>query len=166
MLKSELTDVSKSGPISTITIAVSSFIGVLLGGTLSDRWVQKNLRGRVYTGAIGLGMTIPSLLLLGCGHHIVAVVGAGLCSVSVSESLMQTICRSSASLSSAKQRATAYGVMNMIGVFAGAFITDLLGQWSDGGDLGLGFSMLAIVVAAALCAQLTSCAPKPTMLNN
>lgn len=32
---------SEAGPISTITIAVSSFIGVILGGILSDRWVQK-----------------------------------------------------------------------------------------------------------------------------
>ena len=46
---------SQAGPLSTITIAVSSFIGVLLGGILSDKWVQKNIRGRVYTGAIGLG---------------------------------------------------------------------------------------------------------------
>lgn len=69
---------SQAGPISTITIAVSSFIGVLIGGPLSDKWVQKNLRGRVYTGAIGLGLTIPSLLLLGFGHNLVAVVGAGL----------------------------------------------------------------------------------------
>lgn len=58
---------SQAGPMSTITIALSSFIGVILGGTLSDKWVQKNIRGRVYTGAIGLGLTIPSLLLLGSG---------------------------------------------------------------------------------------------------
>ena len=32
---------SEAGPISTITIAVSSFIGVLLGGTLSDRWYKR-----------------------------------------------------------------------------------------------------------------------------
>ena len=67
---------SQAGPMSTITIALSSFIGVILGGTLSDKWVQKNIRGRVYTGAIGLGLTIPSLLLLGFGHSFVAVVGA------------------------------------------------------------------------------------------
>ena len=46
---------AEAGPISTITIAFSSFVGVILGGILSDRWVQKNIRGRVYTGAIGLG---------------------------------------------------------------------------------------------------------------
>ena len=50
---------------------------------------------------------------------------------------------------SSKYRATAYGIMNMTGVFAGAFITDLLGKWTDGGNLGLGFAMLAIIVLPA-----------------
>lgn len=64
--------------LSTITIAFSSFIGGIAGGILSDRWVLKNIRGRVYTGVIGLGLTIPALLLLGFGHSLVAVVGAGM----------------------------------------------------------------------------------------
>lgn len=64
---------SQAGPMSTITIALSSFIGVILGGTLSDKWVQKNIRGRVYTGAIGLGLTIPSLLLLGFGLSLIHI---------------------------------------------------------------------------------------------
>lgn len=90
---------SQAGPMSTITIALSSFIGVILGGTLSDKWVQKNIRGRVYTGAIGLGLTIPSLLLLGFGHSFVAVVGAGLLLVSVMVFLMLIICLFFVSLS-------------------------------------------------------------------
>ena len=151
---------SQAGPLSTITIAVSSFIGVLTGGLLSDKWVQRNLRGRIYTGAIGLGLTIPSLLLLGFGHSLVAVVGAGLL-FGIGYGIfdannMPILCQ----FVSAKQRATAYGVMNMTGVFAGAAITDLLGQWSDGGNLGMGFAMLAIVVAVALCAQLYFLRPK------
>lgn len=151
---------SQAGPLSTITIAVSSFIGVLTGGILSDKWVQRNLRGRIYTGAIGLGLTIPSLLLLGFGHNLVAVVGAGLL-FGIGYGIfdannMPILCQ----FVSAKQRATAYGVMNMTGVFAGAAITDLLGQWSDGGNLGLGFAMLAIVVAIALYVQLYFLRPK------
>lgn len=151
---------SQAGPLSTITIAVSSFLGVIIGGTLSDRWVQKNLRGRVYTGAIGLGLTIPSLLLLGYGHSIVAVVGAGLL-FGIGYGMFDTnnmpiLCQ----FVSAKQKATAYGIMNMVGVFAGAFITSLLGQWTDGGNLGSGFAMLAIVVAVALALQLYFLRPK------
>ena len=151
---------SQAGPISTITIAVSSFIGVLIGGPLSDKWVQKNLRGRVYTGAIGLGLTIPSLLLLGFGHNLVAVVGAGLL-FGIRYGIFDTnnmpiLCQ----FVSRKQRATAYGVMNMIGVSAGAFITHLLGRWGDSGNLGAGFAMLAIVVAIALGVQLYFLRPK------
>lgn len=149
---------SQAGPISTITIAVSSFIGVLIGGPLSG--VQKNLRGRVYTGAIGLGLTIPSLLLLGFGHNLVAVVGAGLL-FGIGYGIFDTnnmpiLCQ----FVSHKQRATAYGVMNMIGVSAGAFITHLLGRWGDSGNLGAGFAMLAIVVAIALGVQLYFLRPK------
>ena len=151
---------SQAGPISTITIAVSSFIGVLIGGPLSDKWVQKNLRGRVYTGAIGLGLTIPSLLLLGFGHNLVAVVGAGLL-FGIGYGIFDTnnmpiLCQ----FVSHKQRATAYGVMNMIGVSAGAFITHLLGRWGDSGNLGAGFAMLTIVVAIALGIQLYFLRPK------
>ena len=69
---------AEAGPISTITIAASSFVGVIFGGILSDRWVRRNLRGRIYTGAIGLALTVPSLLLLGYSHSFVGVVGAGL----------------------------------------------------------------------------------------
>lgn len=145
---------SEAGPISTITIAVSSFIGVLAGGVLSDRWVQKNIRGRVYTGAIGLGLTIPALLLLGFGHSLIAVVGAGLLfgiGYGVFDANnMPILCQ----FVSAKHRATAYGIMNMTGVFAGAAITELLGKWTDGGNLGLGFALLSIVVLVALGLQL------------
>ena len=70
-------DMTAAGPMSTITISVSSFIGVICGGILSDRWAQRNVRGRIYTSAIGLSLTIPALLLLGFGHSVVGVEGIG-----------------------------------------------------------------------------------------
>ena len=151
---------SEAGPLSTITIALSSFIGVIAGGILSDKWVRKNLRGRVYTGAIGLGMTIPALMLLGFGHNVVGIVGAGLL-FGIGYGIfdannMPILCQ----FVSVKQRATAYGIMNMTGVFAGAAVTSLLGQWTDGGNLGLGFAMLGIVVLIALGLQLYFLRPK------
>lgn len=151
---------SEAGPISTITIAFSSFIGVIIGGILSDRWVQKNIRGRVYTGAIGLGLTVPALLLLGFGHSFVSVVGAGLL-FGVGFGIfdannMPILCQ----FVSAKHRATAYGVMNMTGVFAGAAVTELLGKWTDGGNLGQGFAMLSVIVLIALSLQLYFLRPK------
>ncbi|MCI7311066.1 MAG: MFS transporter [Prevotella sp.] len=152
-------DMTLAGPMSTITIAVSCFVGVIIGGIMSDRWVQRNIRGRIYTSAIGLSMTIPALLLLGLGHSMPAVIGAGvLFGVGFGifdANNMPILCQ----IISAKYRATAYGIMNMTGVFAGAAVTHVLGQWSDSGNLGLGFAFLGAVVAVALVLQLAFLRP-------
>ena len=152
-------DMALAGPMSTITIAASSFVGVLLGGVLSDKWVLRNIRGRIYTSAIGLGMTIPALILLGFGHSVVAVVGAGMLFGigfgMFDANNMPILCQ----IISAKYRATAYGVMNMVGVFAGAAVTHLLGKWTDGGNLGMGFAVLGGIVIVALVLQLACLRP-------
>lgn len=145
---------AQAGPISTITIAASSFIGVLLGGSLSDRWVKKNLKGRIYTSAIGLALMIPALVLIGLGHGMAAAVGAGVC-FGVGYGMFDTnnmpiLCQ----FVSTKNRATAYGLMNMVGVFAGAIITKVLGKWADQGNLGLGFALMACVITLALALQI------------
>lgn len=152
-------EMAQAGPMSTITIAASSFVGVLLGGVLSDKWVLRNIRGRIYTSAIGLGMTIPALVLLGFGHSVVAVVGAGMLFGigfgMFDANNMPILCQ----IISAKYRATAYGIMNMVGVFAGAAVTHLLGKWTDGGNLGMGFAVLGGIVIVALVLQLACLRP-------
>lgn len=152
-------EMAQAGPMSTITIAASSFVGVLLGGVMSDKWVLRNIRGRIYTSAIGLGMTIPALVLLGFGHSVVAVVGAGMLFGigfgMFDANNMPILCQ----IISAKYRATAYGVMNMVGVFAGAAVTQLLGKWTDGGNLGMGFAVLGGIVIVALVLQLVCLRP-------
>lgn len=151
---------AQAGPMATITIAFSSFVGVVFGGILSDRWVRKNIKGRIYTGAIGLSLTIPSLLLLGFGDSIFEVLSAGvLFGIGFGmfdANNMPILCQ----FVSVRQRATAYGVMNMVGVFAGAMITSALGSWSDDGNLGMGFALLAAVVAFAVVIQLYSLRPQ------
>jgi MFS transporter, ACS family, D-galactonate transporter len=153
-------EMSSAGPLSTITIAASSFLGVIFGGILSDRWVRKNIRGRIYTSAIGLGLTIPSLLLIGFGHSLFHVIGAAFCFGfgygMFDANNMPILCQ----FVSSKHRATAYGLMNMTGVFAGAFITDVLGKSTDAGNLGKDFAMLAGIVVIALVIQLAFLRPK------
>lgn len=153
-------DMAKAGPLSTITIAASSFIGVIFGGVLSDKWVQKNSRGRIYTSAIGLGLTIPALMLIGFGQSLLSVIGAAFCFGfgygMFDANNMPILCQ----FVSRKYRATAYGLMNMVGVFAGAFITDLLGKSTDAGNLGKDFAMLAGIIGVALIIQLLFLRPK------
>lgn len=151
---------AEAGPMSTITIALSSFCGVVAGGILSDRWVQRNIRGRIYISAIGLGLTIPALFLLGFGHNTIGVIAAGMLfgiGFGIFDANnMPILCQ----FVSPKYRATAYGIMNMTGVFAGAMVTKVLGKWSDDGNLGLGFALLSVVVAVAIALQLLFLKPK------
>ena len=151
----------RAGIISTLTIASASFAGVILGGRLSDSWVKKNMRGRVYTGAIGLGLTIPALILLGLGHSMAPLIGAGLL-FGVGYGMfdannMPILCQ----FISSRYRATAYGIMNMTGVAMGAIVTTLLGRWKDGGvSLGVSFATLGLIVIVALILQLVFLRPK------
>lgn len=153
-------DMAQAGPLSTISIAASSFVGVIFGGLLSDRWVQRNVRGRIYTSAIGLSLTIPSLLLIGFGGSLLSVVGAALCFGlgygMFDANNMPILCQ----FVSARNRATAYGIMNMTGVFAGAFVTNWLGKSMDNGHLGSDFALLAGIVLVALIVQLAFLKPK------
>lgn len=149
-----------AGPLSTFVLAVSSFIGaVFIGGPLSDRWVQKNVRGRVFTSAIGLALTIPSLILLGYGHTLVTVVGAGILFGMgfgmFDANNMPILCQ----FVPKKLRGTAYGFMNMVGVFAGAAVTQVLGSFKDQGNFGFGFVILSAIVLLALIFQLSFLRP-------
>lgn len=154
-------EMSQAGPMSTITIAASSFLGVILGGVLSDRWVKRNLKGRVYTSALGLSMMIPSLVLLGTSHQVLGVVMAGML-FGIGYGMFDTnnmpiLCQ----FVSAKYRATAYGIMNMVGVAFGAVVTQLLGKLKDEGmDLGVSFAFMGAIVAVAIILQLVCLKPK------
>ena len=154
-------DMSIAGPVSTISIAFSSLLGVLLGGLLSDWWVQKNIRARIFTSAIGLALMIPALVSLGFGNSIIYLVvaallfglGFGMFDANNMPILCQFVPQSA--------RATAYGLMNMTGVFAGALITDLLGRSVDAGNLSTDFLWMALVVFLVLTLQLIFL--KPTL---
>ncbi len=141
-----------AGPVATITIALSSFIGVMVGGLLSDKWVKRNLKGRVYTSAIGLCMMIPALVLMGLGHGLVPAIASGLI-FGLGYGMFDTnnmpiLCQFVPS----RLRATAYGFMNMVGVGMGALCTTLLGKIPN---LGLSFAILGGVTALALVLQLS-----------
>ncbi|MDD3658280.1 MAG: MFS transporter [Lascolabacillus sp.] len=159
-------EMAKAGPMATISIAIASFFGVLIGGPLSDKWVQKNIRGRIYTSVIGLTLTIPSLILLGYGHSYVGLIGAavlfGIGFGMFDTNNMPILCQ----IIPQKLRATAYGIMNMMGVFAGYIVTLMLGSSTDAGNLGADFSKLSIVVLVAVVLMLIFVKPKPELTYN
>ena len=153
-------DMTQAGPMATITIAMASLVGVLLGGYLSDKWVQKHLKGRIYTGILGLSLTLPALLFLGLGNSLFSTIigalffglGFGMFDVNNMPILCQFV--------SSRYRATGYGLMNLVGISSGALITGLLGKSADSGNLGRDFLMMIIPILIAIVLQLVVLKPK------
>lgn len=153
-------DMVWAGPVATISIAFASFVGVMVGGPMADRWSRKNLKGRIYTSSIGLSLMIPSLVLMGYGTSLVAAVGAGILFGFgyglFDANNMPILCQ----FVSDRSRGTAYGIMNMSGLFIGALATNVLGTLADQGLMGLGFVFMAGALVLALVAQLVVLKPK------
>jgi ACS family D-galactonate transporter-like MFS transporter len=155
-------EMSKAGPLCTITVAMSSFAGVIAGGILADRWVMRNLRGRIFTGAIGLSLTIPALFLLGFGNGLAVILTGGIMFGlgfgMFDTNSMPILCQ----FVSPANRAAGYGLMNMAGIFVGAFTTNLLGKSTDAGNLGHDLALMAIPVAVAIILLLATLRPAVT----
>jgi MFS family permease len=151
---------SIAGPLTTISISSSSLFGVIVGGYFSDKWVQQNIRARVYIGALGLSLMIPALLLLGYSNSIVIVFAAasmfGFGFGMFDTNNMPILCQ----FVPANSRATAYGFLNTAGIFAGAVITDYLGKSRDAGNLNRDFAALAGIVVVVIVLQLLFLKPK------
>ena len=107
-----------------------------------------------------MALTIPSLLLLGFGSTLLHLIGAAFCfgfGYGIFDANnMPILCQ----FVSMKSRATGYGLMNMAGLFAGAFITNIFGKSTDAGNLGRDFAMLAGIVLVVVIVQLYFLRPK------
>jgi MFS family permease len=113
-----------------------------------------------------LALTVPALILLGFGNSLLTIVGGGIC-FGIGYGMfdannMPVLCQ----FVSPRYRATAYGIMNMTGVFFGAAVTGVLGKSTDAGRLGESFALLAGVVCIALVIQLKFLRPKTAGVLN
>jgi MFS family permease len=138
----------KEGPAglcATGYIQIASFAGVVLGGALADRWMRTDLRGRIYTSAIGVFLCVPALVGLGYTWSLGAAVafmilfglGWGFFDCNNMPILCQIACP--------EHRATGYGFMNMVSISVGAGVTVVLG-WMR--DQGIPFSLAFLLSAA------------------
>lgn len=149
-------------PLSTIVIAASGFIGVIGGGLIADRWARYHVRGRIFTGAIGLSLTIPALLALGSGGSPALALGAavlyGIGFGLFDANNMPVLCQ----FVPPRLRAAGYGFMNLVGVSAGALATEVIGKLDQAGHLARGIGWLAVPVVVAVGLVLLL---RPTTLN-
>ena len=152
----------KEGPAglsATGYIQIASFAGVLLGGALADRWMRANLRGRIYTSAIGVFLCVPALLGLGYAWSLGAAIffmclfGLGWGFFDCNN--MPILCQ----IARPEHRATGYGFMNLVSISVGAGATVVFG-WMR--DRGIAFSFaFAICAAVALLSAVLILFVKP-----
>jgi len=137
----------KQGPAgmsATGYVTIAAFAGALLGGILADRAVRITSRGRIYVSALGTGLCVPALLLMGtAGSLPMALAGMvvfGLGFGIFDANNMPILCQ----IVRPEYRATGYGIMNMVSISAGAGFTVVMGAMRDRGiSLGAAFSVSA-----------------------
>ncbi len=117
----------KAGVSAILYVQIASIIGVLIGGTLADRWMKRTSRGRIFTSAIGMLFFLPALFSVGnAGTLTVAIVGLiifGLGWGFFDCNNMPILCQ----IVRPEWRATGYGLMNLVSISCGGF-----GDWAFG----------------------------------
>jgi MFS family permease len=149
----------KSGMAATGYVQLGSYAGVFVGGLLSDWWVRRNVRGRLYVVTIGICIGGPSLCLMASTEQFAfAIVGMLLYGVArgFSEAnVMPILCQ----IVSSKYRATGYGFLNMFSTFTGGAMIYIGGALRDA-HVNLSRVFIASAIGLII-AGLTMLAVKP-----
>jgi len=114
----------KAGVTAILYLQVAAVIGVMAGGWLSDAWMRRNIRGRIYVSAMGMAFIVPTLVGVGRAQTLgIAILflilfglGWGFFDCNNMPILSQIV--------RPKVRATGYGIMNMVSISFGG-----LGDW-------------------------------------
>jgi MFS family permease len=117
----------KSGVTATVYVQVAAIFAAIGGGWIADRWVNKNIRGRIYISAIGTALIICAMFGVGNAHTVLPAVaflvvfgvGWGFFDANGMPILSQ--------IARPHLRATGYGIMNFVSISAGG-----IADWSFG----------------------------------
>jgi MFS transporter, Spinster family, sphingosine-1-phosphate transporter len=139
-----------AGVSATAFIQVSSFIGVIVGGILADRWARINIRGRLYVPFIGFVIGGPFLFLMATtgifGIAIASIIIFGFAKGFHDSNFMPIISQ----VVDKRYRATGYGMMSFFSVITGAIMIYVGGALKDADiSLSLIFQISAVGVLIA-----------------
>ncbi len=117
----------EAGVAATVYWQSAAIVGVAFGGWLADRWMRLDIRGRIYTSAIGMALIVPAILGVGVAGSLASAVaclilfglGWGFFDGNNMPILSQIV--------RPEQRATGYGVMNLVSISCGG-----LADWGFG----------------------------------
>jgi len=111
----------QAGVSAVVYVQIASIVGVLVGGWLADKWMQRTSRGRIFTSALGMACFLPALFGVGNAPTLAVAVGFlmlfGLGWGFFDCNNMPILCQ----VVRPELRATAYGVMNLASISCGGF---------------------------------------------
>jgi predicted MFS family arabinose efflux permease len=139
-----------AGFAGTFYIQAGSLAGILVGGKLSDRWVARSPRGRLFTQALGLGLAAPFLFLTAYTGWFPLVIAAlaifGVGRGMFDANCMPVLCQ----IARADLRATGYGIFNLAGCIMGGIMAATAGALKDRFGLGIMFQAAAVCMSIAV----------------
>lgn len=143
-------NLGQAGISATGYIQIGSFIGVILGGVLADRWTRKNERGRLYMLIIGFTLGAPFLFLMASTNifwiAVVAMVIFGLAR-GFNDSNLMPILRQ---VADSRFIATGYGVLNFLSTIVGGLMIYVGGALKDAKvDLSIIYQIAAVIMLIA-----------------
>jgi len=140
-----------AGVSATAYWQVAAIGGALGGGFLADRWMRRNVRGRIYTSAIGTGLVVPAIV--GMGHSgslagaVAWLVVFGLGWGFFDGNNMPILCQ----VVRPGLRASGYGLMNLVSISCGGLADWGFGVLRDArAPLGTIFGLFALTAALAV----------------
>jgi MFS family permease len=120
-----------AGVSAVLWVQLAAVAGVILGGWLADRWMRSNARGRIFVCASGTMLFLPALFGIGNATTLnTAICCLGLFGLGwgfFDCNSMPILCQ----VTPARQRATAYGLMNLMSISCGGLADWLFGALRD-----------------------------------
>jgi MFS family permease len=136
----------QAGVAATLYWQAAAIVGAIVGGSLADRWVELNRRGRIYVSALGMGMIVPAIFGIGSAASLNTAVaflvlfglGWGVFDCNNMPILSQIV--------RPHLRATGYGIMNFVSISCGG-----LADWGFGvlRDRHVALNLIFGIVAGA-----------------
>lgn len=143
-------DLGAAGFSATGYIQIGSFIGVVAGGILADRWTRKNNKGRLYMLIIGFTLGAPFLFLMASTNvfaiAIIAMLIFGLARGFNDANLMPILRQ----VADERYIATGYGMLNFLSTIVGGSMVYVGGALKDAEiDLAVIYQVAAVVMLIA-----------------
>ncbi len=143
-------NLGEAGISATGYIQIGSFIGVIVGGILADRWTRKNNRGRLYMLIIGFTLGAPFLFLMASTNvfsiAIIAMLVFGLARGFNDANLMPILRQ----VADGRYIATGYGFLNFLSTIIGGLMVYVGGALKDAQvDLSIVYQVSAVAMLLA-----------------